>query len=314
MRGRRSMLAITVLLAACADGKGDTAGSTAGSGAGSEPTAGSTSGATTGTPSGSTTGSGAPTGTPGTAVCDAVVWDPALVNCHGEWTYTTAGYPTQPYYEADYDACGRYARFEVKFGGVSSLVQTWTYDAQGLLVWFNDDAGTPPDGVPDVERFHTYDGTGRLELVEWFEGAVTPRCTQDHQHLDADAWVDVIEDRCSGFVATNTWQADGDPLTIEHDLDLDGVTDEMWTYTYDAYDQTATQRMGPPGGPWVRSDYLWSGGRLVGLEIDLEDDGVLESTAVYGYDAGGRLNLIESTYLPTGQVTTMAGTFTCGVP
>lgn len=169
-------------------------------------------------------------------------------------------------------------------------VWTYTYDAAGNEIEAQHDGfGGAPDGVWDTRVVKTYDAAGHLLVQDTMNAANTL--------LERITW---------------TYDAAGNQVSQEEDLDGDGVIVEGWTRTFDAAGNMTEERFIHAGVATEIYAYTWSGSLQTGYSFDTNGDGTPDQSSVTTYDAFGRAVHTEDDDDGDGVVdTTTATSYTC---
>jgi YD repeat-containing protein len=194
---------------------------------------------------------------------------------------------------------------------------------------------TYADGGVVVDQYEDYDGDAVFD--GW--GASTLDGTGQLDHIDHDAGVDGTVDARSDYTfvgdlptrittdagvdgtidggSTFTYDADHNLVRIEYDYETDGTLD--WSQDLFHFDDGGTPRvaeratdLGADGTTDERAYLTWIDAQLVQLLEDDDDDGVLDQTTTYTYDADGRQTLARTEHLGSGSIALeVRTTWTC---
>lgn len=198
-----------------------------------------------------------------------------------------------------YDAYG-YALSEQEDSdgdGIADVIELFTYDPMGnLLLYEADEDG---DGTIDVVQTYYLDADGDRIEVEVSDGAgvIQERWLYSYDaddrrdHIDIDLGDDGVTDQ----LYTYTWAnpaPDESSFTFSWDDGVDGMADSIWSYEYDVDDNLIAYTSDEDGDGTVEweYDYVYVGGLRQTLDVSQYTGGawVADWHWDYTYDAQDR--------------------------
>ena len=200
-------------------------------------------------------------------------------------------------------------RIDLDADGTALYEETRVVDADGdrVLARFDENA----DGIDDAEATFDYDGSGNLVRATFDDGE-SLAFVETHEHDEDGLLLESVYEESTGRRAVELtafeYDETGRLLTRSvFDVDRAGPLLSRATYSYgadglaesglelafDRDDFVGTDGVGEPVS-MRRESYEHDGsGRLTALRFDANDDGLVDGSVEYGYDANGNVTRLE---------------------